>query len=295
MGMKHKLPIVLTVIALTFTMIASSTLAQTATVGVSIGQTFDYSYVISWSSTDQSAKVPQTYIELNKTQSIELKILDVSGSKISIEKTKFLKDGTQTKETGSIDVDSGNVQIAFGSLIVAANLNENSKLYPSGGNAVIDSTTTRAYTSGQRETNRLLSESNDPQKYQKIEIFYDKQKGVAVSYYFESQDKSDGNTATTQETLICTNIESWINSPKPSYAPSQSTQPNNSGITTPATNSPTNTGSTMAQNPLQLSTLLPIILVIILVVIIVSVLVFRRKGKRRTLTVDKEFEKYIKK
>ena len=232
---------------------------------------------------------------MNKTQSIELKILDVSGSKISIEKTKFLKDGTQTKETGSIDVDTGNVQIAFGALIVAANLNANSKLYPSGGNAVIDSTTTRAYTSVQRETNRLLSESNDPQQYQKTEIFYDKQKGVAVSYYFESQDKSNGNTATTQETLTCTNIESWINSAIPTYIPSQSTAPNNGGIITPTTINPTNSGSTMAQNPIQLSTLLPIILVIILVVIIVSVLVFRRKGKRRSSSVDKEFEKYIKK
>jgi hypothetical protein len=293
--MKHKQLVALTSIFMILAIMASGVNAQTANVGVSIGQTFDYSYSILWSSTDPAAKVPGAYLELNQTQTIQLKILEVSGTKVSIEKTKILKDSTQIKETGFVDVSSGNVQITFGMLIVSSNLNANSKLYPSGGNAIIDSTAIRQYTSGQRETNRFLSESTEPDQYQKTEIFYDKQKGVAVSYYFESQDKSNGNTATTQETLNCTNIESWIDSPTPSYVPSQSTLPNNGGITTPATIYPTNTGSTMGQTPMQLSTLLPIILVIILVVIIVSVLVFRRKGKKKTLSVDKEFEKYIKK
>jgi|WetSurMetagenome_2_1015567.scaffolds.fasta_scaffold10565_4 hypothetical protein len=216
--MKTKL-IAFSIILLELLAITGTALAQTATVGVSKGETFDYNYSLIWTSTDPAATPPNDYIELNKTQSIQLRVTDISGSNISLEKTTTLKDGTQSTATGYVDINTGTIGINYGSLIVSANLNANDKLYPSGGNAIIRDTSTRTYTSGQRETNHYISETTSPNYSEKVEIYFDKQKGVAVNYNYESQETSDGNTATTTETLTNTNSDAWAVIPEfPSMA-----------------------------------------------------------------------------
>lgn len=215
-NMKTKL-IAFSIIILELLAITGTAFAQTAIVGVSKGETFDYSYSIIWSSTNPTATPPNEYIELNKTQSIQLKVTEVSVSKISIEKTASLRDGTQNKATGYININTGDIEINYGTLIVSANLNANDKLYPSGGNAKVSDTSARTYPSGQRETNHYISETTNQNYYEKVEIYYDKQKGVAVNYYYESRETSDGYTATTKETLTNTNSEVWSISEFPTY------------------------------------------------------------------------------
>jgi hypothetical protein len=206
--MKAKL-ISFLIILLEFSVIFVTAHAETAVVGVSLGETFDYSYMLTWSSTDPTAIPPSTYIELNKTYSIQFKVTDISGSKISLEKTATFKDGTQTKETGYVDIDTGDIQINYGSLIVSANLNVEDKLYPSGGHAIVNDASTRTYPSGQRETNHYIFETTDQDYYEKIEIFFDKQTGVAVDYSYETTETSDGYTTTAHETLTSTNADVW--------------------------------------------------------------------------------------
>lgn len=206
--MKTKL-IAFLIILVEFLALSVSAFAQTAVVGVSVGETFDYSYVLQWSSTDPTAFPPSAYVELNKTYSIQFRVADISGSKINLEKTVTFKNGSQTKETGYIDIDTGDILISFGSLIVGANLNVEDKLYPSGGHAVINDVSTRTYPSGQRETNHYIFETTDQNNYQKIEIYFDKQTGVAVSYSYESTETSDSYTTTAQEMLASTNADVW--------------------------------------------------------------------------------------
>ena len=77
--MKAKL-IALTIVVFEILAIIVTVSAGSAIVGVSKGQTFDYSYQLLWSSTDPNAVAPSNYIQLNNTQTIQLKVTDVSGS-----------------------------------------------------------------------------------------------------------------------------------------------------------------------------------------------------------------------
>lgn len=283
--MKARLTTLITIVLaiLAFTVAVS---AGTVTVGVSKDQTFDYSYQILWSSTDANAVTPSNYIKLNNTQTIELTITDVSGTKLSIEKTNLLKDGTQSKVDGYVDVNTGTIEIAFGSLIVSANLNAGNLLYPSGGHAIVNDASFRSYSVGQREINHVIFQTNEPDYTDKVEIYFDKLTGVAVSYSYESSSTANGYTATTQETLTCTNVDTWMAAPIPSYTPSE------------VTNNPTNAGSsssTQNQTQTQLATWIPFVVIILVVIIIVVVaaLVLSKRRKKKS-SVDQEFAKYVK-
>jgi hypothetical protein len=181
------------------------TFAQTSLVGVSNGETYDYNYSFIWTSTNPKATPPSEYVEFNKTQTIQMKITDVSGTRISLQCIKHFKDGTQSIESGYIDVDSGSIEVPYGYLIVSANLSANQKMYPSGGHQIITSTYMKDYTSGQRETNRYLSESDS----ETTDISFDKLKGVAVDYSYESRETSGGYTTTITEVLTNTNSDVW--------------------------------------------------------------------------------------
>ena len=260
--------------------------AGSAIVGVSKGETFDYSYQILWSSTDPTAVAPSNYIQLNSTQTIQLKVTDVSGTKISLEKTNILKDGTQNKVNGYVNINTGTIEIPFGSLIVSANLNTGDLLYPYGGHATINDTSFRSYSVGQREINYVISQTNEADYTDKVEIYFDKLTGVAVSYSYDSSSTANGYTASTQETLTCTNVDTWMAAPIPSYTPSE------------VTSNPTNVGSTSStqnQTPTQLSTWIPfvvIILVVIIIVVVAALLLSKRRKKKSS--VDQEFAKYVK-
>ena len=293
--MKPNLLIILPILFVLLFATAGVTFAQTAVAGVSKGETFDYSYSIFWNSTDPTATPPSDYVEFNKTQSIELKVTDVSVSKISLEKTEILRNGTQTTETGYININTGDIEVTFGTLIISANLNANDKLYPSGGHAIINDTTTRTYPSGQRETNHYIVETTSQNNYEKTEIYFDRQKGVAVDYYYENRETSGGYTITTIERLISTNADVWAvgSAPTPTatgISPTPTPTPTATGISP----TPTATGISPTPTTAHTPTATPIAfvfsavdwLIVIAVIIIVLILIilawYRRRRKPKT-------------
>jgi hypothetical protein len=216
--MKTKMKSLIIIALLSFSMFlaaTSSASAQTVVPGVSKGETFDYSYSLIWTSTDISATPPSDLVEYNNTQRIEFKITDVSGSAISVDFIRIFNNGTQTVQSGSINVESGTVTIPYGFLIVGANLNKDQQVYPTGGHQVITDTVMRSYASGQRETNVMSGgDSSDS-----TTINFDKIKGVAVYYSNEIQDTSGGYTIVSTESLTNTNSDSWAVIPEfPSMA-----------------------------------------------------------------------------
>ena len=72
--------------------------AQTATVGVNAGNTFDYSYTLTWDSTDPAAIIPSGYAKLIDTQSIQLSIVSVEGTLINVDFTRHFKDGQKANK-----------------------------------------------------------------------------------------------------------------------------------------------------------------------------------------------------
>jgi hypothetical protein len=199
----------LLVIGLLFTMIfLSSVSAQTVSVGVSKGETFDYSCNIAWTSTNPAATPPSDALEYNNTQKVQLRITDIAGSTINVDVLISFKNGSQKTESGTIDIEHSNYTVPFGFLIVGANIAKGQPIYPAGGQVVTD-TVMRSYPSGQRETNLISAENSN----QKITTYFDKIKGVAVDYSHTVYDiASDDYSITSTEQMVSTNSEVWITS-----------------------------------------------------------------------------------
>ena len=213
-----KIKLILTFSILTFFLLSLVTpsFAQNVVPGVANGDIFEYSYAVTWSSTQNGGVVPDYIIELNKTQSFQIRITEVSGTTINAEVITRYRDGTTNTETGFVDVQSGSIRLTFGYLIIAGNLNVSDKIYPSGGEATINSTQTRTYSSGNRQTNKYIVEATYDNSYEKKEFYFDKQKGIAVDYYFESRETVGSYTEDFTETITNTNSDVWTAIPEPS-------------------------------------------------------------------------------
>jgi hypothetical protein len=203
--MKYRLFVTLLFLLLVSSTVINTVFAQTATVGVSIGETFDYDYRIFWGSTNTTATPPSEYIEINKTKTIQMRIIEISGTTINLQCIKNYENGTQKVESGNINIDTGTIDVPYGFLIISANLSANQKMYPSGGNQIITSTSFRLYPNGQRETNCYISETT----FEITEIYFDKLKGIAVDYYYEMNIPSESYTTTIREVLTNTNSDVW--------------------------------------------------------------------------------------
>jgi hypothetical protein len=180
--------------------------AQIAVVGVTRGNTLTYSYKMNWNSTDPNAVVPAADVDLNNTNFIQLRIVNVTNTAINIDFVRTFKNGTAIIQNGNVDVNSQIIQIPYGMLIIRANANPNEKVYPAGGHATLNETSLRTYSIGQVETIHYLFSTNSSTYYEKTEIYYDRASGAALEYNFEARETSGTFVATTNETMM---ITSW--------------------------------------------------------------------------------------
>jgi hypothetical protein len=179
---------------------------QTAKSGVFAGDVFDYDYKIIWASTDPSASVPSSYVDLNNTDSLQIRVDRVSGTVLDLQVTYIFKNGSHTSETGQVDINKEISDVSFGFFFVRANVSSGELIYPAGtGGATMNDTATRTYASGQRETNHFTTQSGSPDNMQEINIYYDKIRGVAVEYTNEISETTNSLTTTTIESLTLAN------------------------------------------------------------------------------------------
>ncbi len=197
--------VVYSILALAFGVVS----AQTVSPGVSQGDTFEYIYSVTWSSTDINAQKPNYVTELDKIQTFQFNILSISGTSVNAEVNYHYKDGTSKTETGFVDVQSGSIHLPFGYLIIPGKLNVNDPIYPSGGQATINSTSTRSYSSGDRQTLSHVIEATYDFSYEKKEYSFDRAKGIAINYNFQSSDNTGGHTENFTETITNINSEVW--------------------------------------------------------------------------------------
>jgi hypothetical protein len=285
---------------------------QTVTAGVSKGETFDYSYSLLWTSTDPTATPPADLIEYNNTQTIQFHITDVSGTILTVDLISNFKNGTHSTQSGTINIQSGEVKIPYGFFIVGANILKGQRVYPTGGYQTITDTVMRSYTSGQRETNLMSGQDSS----QKTTIYIDKIKGVTVDYVSETYETFGSTSTVTTETLLNTNPDVWIHvtpppatpTPTPTSTPSSTpnsatntptnnptsavttpphTSPPNSATNRPITSQPTNPGYSVINGTIEPSNdilIIAVIAVVIGVVLVVVLLMVRKRGSRKQKT-----------
>lgn len=204
--MKSKTIAILLGIFLIYIVAAGAVSGQTATPGVLSGDVFKYDYKLAWSSTDSSIAVPDGYLELNNTESLQIRVDKVSGSVLTLQVTYVFKNGSSTYETGQIDINKDLSEVPFGFFFIRANVSLGELIYPAGiGKATLNATGTRTYAGEQREINHFTTQSGSAENIQEINIYYDKIRGVAVDYTNEISQTTDDQTVTTLESLTLTN------------------------------------------------------------------------------------------
>jgi len=207
LAMKKSLTVATITIFILTIAIVGTVSAQIAVVGVTKGNTLTYSYKVSWNSTDANSVVPAAYVDLNNTNFIQLRIVNVTNTAINIDFVRTFKNGTAITQNGNVDVNSQIIEIPYGVLLIRANANPNEKIYPAGGHATLNETSLRTYSIGEVETIHYLSTTNSNTNYEKTDIFYDRASGAALEYNFEVTETSGAFVTTTKVTMM---ITSWI-------------------------------------------------------------------------------------
>jgi hypothetical protein len=90
--------------------------------GVYKNEIFTYNYDIFWDSTNPSSS-PTFFTDLYQTEQVQIKILEVSGSRIDLLVTEQYHNGTENVQSGYIDISTGIIDAPYGYLIIGANLN----------------------------------------------------------------------------------------------------------------------------------------------------------------------------
>jgi hypothetical protein len=186
-------------VLLSFTMFGR-TWAQVLTPGVNMGDTFIYGVTAFWSSNDEYASIPLDLVDINQTESIEVRISNVADANVTTFVALYFKNGTADADRGLVDLDTG---VSYGSFvaIIGANLNANDVVHPLGTDAItINETVIKSYESGNRETNRIIIEYTNATTGTtgRVDRYFDKATGILVeSHETEIISDSDSETTTT--------------------------------------------------------------------------------------------------
>jgi hypothetical protein len=202
----------LLLVFLSFTLV-SSVNALVLTPGVTPGAQFIWNITASWSSSDEYASVPPELVDINQTESFEVRISEVADSNVTIFWAMYFKNGSDPiADRGFIDVDTGEYYDVFAA-IIAGNLNAGERIHPLGEDTItINETVIRAYESGNRETNHIMIESTNATTgvHGRMDWYFDKQAGILVESE-ETNISSDASTSTTiRWKLKETNANGWV-------------------------------------------------------------------------------------
>jgi len=153
--------------------------AQTYAPGVAEGDTFTYDITGFWSSTDPSVAVPQSLLELNETDYYEVRINGTSGAEVIATSTLHFKNGSDISSVGSLNLETGVATSAL--LILAANLNANDRIHPTGQDTItINETVVRNYLGEDRETNHLIFTYQENGITGTVDRYFDRETGMLV-------------------------------------------------------------------------------------------------------------------
>ncbi len=133
---------------------SGSAFAQTRTPGVSVGDTFKYTYSLQSNLNNPGYTLPSFITSLleqaNSVDWVQIKITNISGPSVTAQMTTQYKNGTQQSDTGVTEVSTGIGNLTM--FLIAANLNSGDQIY-NGNPGTINETVTRNYPTGSRALN----------------------------------------------------------------------------------------------------------------------------------------------
>ena len=194
--------------------------AQTRTVGVSLGDKFRYTPIVSWSTNDPSAAPPSSLVDNNNTQWLEVTITAISGTIVNGQTTRHFTNGTETTADGWVDVNTGDGE-NITTFIISANLPGDASVYTSSPyNAwIINETVPGQYKSGIRETNHLNITSSSGTASYISNSYWDKSTGVMVELILEATNQTDLYTTTWSLDFQIISSDIWTVPEFPTWTP----------------------------------------------------------------------------
>jgi hypothetical protein len=186
---------------------AITTQAQTPRIGVSVGDTFRYDFIITFTSL-YGDPTPDYLIADNQTSWIDLTVTEISATTITFDMKTRYRDGTEVSNVTICDIDTGENK--GGPPFIDANLKKGDLINPKADSAwYINQTETRGYKDSTRETN--LIEFQDSAVFEEIgdylsvlSYWFDKTTGAPVEYI--SASAYGGMIMGIESKLISTNL-----------------------------------------------------------------------------------------
>jgi hypothetical protein len=136
----------------------SSVFAQTRVPGVSVGDTFKYTYTLDLNTPNTDLTIPSVFDALmqqaESIDSVQITITDVSGSSVTSQTVIQFKNGTQQSSTDVTDLATGLGNMTM--FLIASNLSQGDQIFPGNNYDKINETITRTYSSGSREVNHQV-------------------------------------------------------------------------------------------------------------------------------------------
>jgi len=141
---------------LTFLLVAPSLASPERTVGVQEGDWADYVVTYEGNSTEMMGG------DLVNVTGMRVTVVSVSGTNVTLESTTDYENGSDTVDTGWIDVETGEQggNFTFAGVLIAANLNQGDPVYTVSqsffGEGTINETVTRGYLGSMVEVNHFI-------------------------------------------------------------------------------------------------------------------------------------------
>jgi len=168
--------------------------APVRTSGVSTGDTFTYGNAnFAWNSNDPTATPPTEWNGLNGTAYFRVTIESVVGTNVTTSSLLHYNNGTETTQSGWVDVDTGDGNMTF--FLISANLNANDSIYSGSDyttytiNETLPGTRTTDYVNATTET------STGPYSiYLSMNFYWDQTTGVLTKMSMTSNETTTYTT-----------------------------------------------------------------------------------------------------
>jgi hypothetical protein len=171
---------------------------------------FTYKVTSHWSSSDPHATIPQELIDVNQTDSIEVRISSDGINVDTFTATFFNNGSSPIASQGKTNLQTGETQGGFAA-IIRANLTQGQLIHPAANDFItINSTATRAYESGNRATNEILISVRNESAgaTSSVDRFFDQATGMLV-YSVESTSIDNPNSSSSVTWQIISST-AWV-------------------------------------------------------------------------------------
>ena len=206
--MKNNVAIALTLLAILALPIMTVS-APTYKVGVKVGDWAKYGMTGGWSFEPSTANLtePQEVTNAKKVDWIEIRVLEVSGTSVTIQATARYENKTEKTSTHSGDVRTGSGDLAY--QVIAGSLSEGDKIFEAEEALEIQTTALSSYAGFQREINYgSFTIPVGEGTYRTFEFGWDKVTGIIAYTWMERRAMLEdyNSTALTIMTMAETNI-----------------------------------------------------------------------------------------